>query len=102
MPFLPRIILLSLLLGVTSNLQAAARPDLRPAVFAPGPRSLINLINGEGLMKRGQKDGLVMFDLVVTRLARPHSHTRIAAQPALTSWPTKFLDKCVVLNGYLP
>ncbi len=51
--------------------QGAALPETRPAVFYPGPRSLVNLINADGLMKRGQKDGLIMFDCGVTKLGTP-------------------------------
>lgn len=64
---LPVVVLTSLV----THLQGAPLPQVRPAVFAPGQRALINLINAEGLMKRGQKDGLVMFDLLVTRLGTP-------------------------------
>lgn len=36
-------------------------PEYRPALLGNHPRSLINLINAKGLMKRGQGNGLVMF-----------------------------------------
>ena len=63
----------ALLIALVTPVCAAALPEVRPAVFFPGPRSLVNLINAEGLMKRGQKDGLVMFDLGVTKLGTPYS-----------------------------
>lgn len=40
-------------------------PEFRPALLGNHPRSLVNLINAEGLMKRGQGSGLVMFSCLV-------------------------------------
>lgn len=44
-----------------------ARPQFRPAVLGSGPDSLINRIDGEGLIKQGQKDGAVMFCSIVNK-----------------------------------
>lgn len=41
--------------------------QLRPAVMEPGPHALINLIDGPGLLKRGQGDAIVRFDFFVNR-----------------------------------
>lgn len=73
MQILRRVASCGLIIALGTFVQAAALPDVRPAIFYPGPRSLVNLINAEGLMKRGQKDGLVMFDLGVTKLGQPYS-----------------------------
>ena len=37
------------------------RPRFRPALLGTGPESLINKIDAQDLMKKGQKDGAVMF-----------------------------------------
>lgn len=66
-----RLILLVfvLLAGFTpAVLQAAAGPDSRPALLGHHKRSLINLINADALMKRGQADAIVMFSCGVSNL----------------------------------
>ena len=45
----------------------SAAPQFRPAVLGSGPDSLINRIDGEALMKAGQKDGAVMFSSLVNK-----------------------------------
>lgn len=40
---------------------AQNRPQFRPAVLGSGPDSLVNRIDAEALVKKGQKDGAVMF-----------------------------------------
>lgn len=44
-----------------------ARPQFRPAVLGSGADSLINRIDGEALLKQGQKDGAVMFASMVNK-----------------------------------
>ncbi|MFL6588842.1 MAG: hypothetical protein ACJ8M4_01580 [Chthoniobacterales bacterium] len=48
-------------LVISSSSLIAETPEFRPALLGNFPRSLINTINTESLMKRGQKDGIVMF-----------------------------------------
>lgn len=50
-----------LLLGLSSPLKAEQLPEMRPALIGSGPRSLVDMINTERLMKRGQKDAMIMF-----------------------------------------
>ena len=51
-----------LIFGVLAgNAQAQGRPEFRPVVLGSGPDSLVNRIDGEGLLKKGQKDGAIMF-----------------------------------------
>lgn len=59
-----------LLLGLSGGLKAEQLPDMRPALIGSGPRSLVNMINPERLMKRGQKDAMVMFTCGVTNTGR--------------------------------
>jgi len=62
--------LLSAVLLIVSALRVAAEnlPEFRPALIGNHPKALINLINAQGLMNRGQKDGTVMFETGITEL----------------------------------
>lgn len=66
----PKIILFSILLcaGLPNLSRAESLPEMRPALLSRGHRSLINLIDGQSLMKRGQGDGVVMFSCGVDTL----------------------------------
>jgi hypothetical protein len=55
-----------LILGLSGGLKAEQLPEMRPALIGSGPRSLVNMINTERLMKRGQKDAMIMFTCGVT------------------------------------
>ena len=59
--------LLLLLLGLPVDAIAQTTPDFRPALLGHHRRSLINLIDTNGLMKRGQGDAVVLFSCIVTR-----------------------------------
>ena len=52
---------------------AESLPEFRPALLGQGPRSLINKIDAESLMKRGQRDGLIMFSCGVTETGQGYS-----------------------------
>jgi len=59
---------LLILLGLTVSAHGQAqRPQFRPAVLGSGPESLINRIDAQDLLKKGQKDGAVMFCAVVAK-----------------------------------
>lgn len=47
------------------SLSAEQLPDMRPALVGTGPKSLINLIDTQLLMKQGQTDAMVMFSCSV-------------------------------------
>ena len=55
----------ALVIAATSA-SAAALPDYRPALLGNHSRSFVNLINAQALMKRGQGDALVLFDVAVS------------------------------------
>jgi len=58
-----------LLLGLLAPDGAAeALPEFRPALLGHHKRSLVNLIDTQALMKRGQKDAIVMFECGITKL----------------------------------
>lgn len=46
----------------------AAGPRFRPALIGNGSGALVNVIDTKKLMEKGQRDGLVMFKVWVTRL----------------------------------
>ncbi len=52
----------------TVKLSAQSAPQFRPALLAPGPRSLVELIDGQGLVRRKQGNGLIMFQCGVSQL----------------------------------
>jgi hypothetical protein len=47
--------------AAVSSLKAQPRPQFRPAVLGSKPDSLVNIIDGQGLVNAGQTDGAVMF-----------------------------------------
>lgn len=59
-------ILCSLLAG-TGSIAAEQSLAIRPALLGQGPKSLINVLNSERLLKHGQKDGAVNFTFFVGR-----------------------------------
>lgn len=50
--------------------KAETLPEFRPALLGTYSRSLINTINTESLMKRGQGDALIMFTAGISPLGR--------------------------------
>ena len=54
-------VVLSLWLGLDAAQAQGARPQFRPALLGSSPESLINRINADELMKKGQKNGAAMF-----------------------------------------
>ena len=56
-------------LGVSAlTLSAAGLPEFQPALPVRGPHSLVNLIDTQSLVKRGQGSATVMFNCVVGEL----------------------------------
>ena len=66
---LSAIVLCSLTLCGVAQAQTN-RPQFRPAVLGSGPDSLINRIDAQALLKAGQKDGAVMFAVLVNKEGR--------------------------------
>lgn len=69
MNYLTRLFSLSLLLLAFAPEGLAQ--EFRPALLGHHRRSLVNLIDTEGLMKRGQKDAVVMFSTGVSAAGFP-------------------------------
>jgi hypothetical protein len=55
------------LIGDVTPLRSAELPRFRPALPGSGPEALINQINTQDLLKKGQKDGGVMFCCYVAK-----------------------------------
>lgn len=53
---------------VGADAVAESLPKYRPALLGQHKRSLVNLINTQSLMKRGQGDAIVMFEAGISRL----------------------------------
>lgn len=67
MKSLTRFLSLALLLTSVPDISCAEDlPEFRPALLTNSRRSLVNLINTEGLMKRGQGNAIVMFSCGVS------------------------------------
>lgn len=66
--FFRSIVFLLLLLTLSRAALAESLPKYRPALLGHHKRSLINLIDTQSLMKRGQKDAIVMFECGVSAL----------------------------------
>ncbi len=58
-------LLATLLLVLAVEVEAEPLPDRRPALIGSSADSLVNLIDTEQLMQKGQRDAWVMFDCVI-------------------------------------
>jgi hypothetical protein len=73
-----RFLALSLVLGFPASAAFAEKlPDYRPALIGNHSRSFVNLINAQGLMTRGQGDGLVLFDVAVSATGSSYNGTAL-------------------------
>ena len=77
---LSAIVLCSFALSGLAEAQSAL-PQFRPAVLGSGPDSLINRIDGQALIKAGQKDGAVMFASLVDKEGRAVQSRTYRAMP---------------------
>ena len=86
----------SLFLGATFLTEAETPPPrLRPAVLGSGPDSLVNQIDTQDLLKKGQKDGAIMFCCRVSTTGDVVSSTTYLPVPGsdLLEADAKRLDK---------
>jgi hypothetical protein len=68
MKSIPRLLVCALLLlALREDALAQGLPQFRPALLGHHKKSLINTIDTQGLLKRGQGDGFVMFGCAVSR-----------------------------------
>ena len=63
-----------------SNLHAA-EPRFRPALIGNGPKALINMIDTKKLMEKGQRDGLLNFQCLVSTSGQPVNPVTFRATP---------------------
>ncbi|MDQ6913281.1 MAG: hypothetical protein M3128_10455 [Verrucomicrobiota bacterium] len=67
---------------------AQARPQFRPAVLGTGPDSLVNRINVDDLLSKGQKSGAIQFCAVVAPTGE-----------ATSAWTYHSMPNCEALNA---
>ena len=80
--FLPGYLIIGAsLLFFTQNIPAESLPEYRPALLGNYKRSLINLIDTQALMKRGQKDAVVLFECGVSDQGRGFNSRTFRASP---------------------
>lgn len=84
-PLKTRVVLCVFLVLFASNAYSEASTDMRPALLGNHKRSLINLVNAESLMKRGQTDAIVMFSVGVTQLGSGYNMQVYRGTPNRTS-----------------
>ena len=77
-----------------SSLCAEQLPEMRPALLGTGPNSLINLIDTESLMKRGQTDALVMFTCGVRDIGYPYNIVCFRGTPNSNPLAEEAIAKC--------
>jgi hypothetical protein len=72
------VALLSAGLLLTSTAAEAAKSgSVRPALLTQGPKSLINVLSAERLLKKGQGDAVVKFDFYVDQFGDPDDESLI-------------------------
>jgi len=59
----------------------AAEPRFRPALIGNGPKALINMIDTKKLMEKGQRDGLLNFQCLVSTSGQPANPVTFRATP---------------------
>jgi hypothetical protein len=69
----PLVLFPLLSLFLVSGVLGETLPEYRPALLGRGRLSLVNLIDTESLMKRGQGDAIVMFSCGVNTLGKGYS-----------------------------
>jgi hypothetical protein len=89
----PLFLLLFLTL-ISGRSYAQSLPEFRPALLGRGPRSLVNQINTDSLMKRGQGEGTVMFSCWVSPLGGGHSMQVYRATANTALLQKEILDRC--------
>jgi TonB-like protein len=70
----------SLAIGDLGGLHAV-EPQVRPALIGNGPKALINLVDTEKLMKKGQGDALMNFQCLVSTSGQPVDPVTYRATP---------------------
>jgi hypothetical protein len=88
------LVLASLLSATFGNLAAEQLPEMRPALLGDGPRSLVNLINTEYLIKKGQPDAMVMFSCAVGTTGRGGDMVAYRGTPNSDPLAEAAIDAC--------
>ena len=95
---------LAVLGAPAANLPAEILPEMRPALIGSGPHSLINLINTEELVRKGQRDAwvrlncFILGDGLVNRYDLPTALQKSEGADALK----KEVAKALIATRFIP
>ncbi len=84
-------------LALAQSHATGAEPEFRPALIGNGPKALVNMIDTQKLMARGQNDALIMFDGLVSR-GNPLRYARSAKWHVYRGTPGSELLQQELLN----
>ena len=73
--------------------RAESLPQFRPALLGRHAKSLVNIIDTQGLMKRGQGDGFVMFGCAVSQYGDGYWSRTYRASPNTEALQKEVLDR---------
>lgn len=83
-----------LCLSSASRLIAEQLPEMRPALLGDGPASLVNLIDMQRLMHRGQKDAAIRFSCTVGTSGDAYAPVTYGRSPDSLALTNEFITKC--------
>src|SRR6266446_2128505 len=96
MKFVIRCLFFDLLVSLTlGHSYAQDLPEFRPALLGHGRRSLINMIDTESLMKRGQRDAIIMFSCLVGPLGQGGSMDVYRCSPNSELLQKEAMGRCL-------
>lgn len=88
------IISVMLLAFSQGHLFADDLPEMRPALLGHGPRSLVNLINLQSLMQRGQGNATVIFSCGVDTLGNAGGGEFYRGTPNSNTLGREVVERC--------
>ncbi len=83
-----------LCLSSISGLAAEQLPETRPALLGEGPKSLVNLIDTNRLMQRGQKDAAIHFSCSVGPSGDAYAPVTYGRSPDSLALANEFIAEC--------
>jgi hypothetical protein len=80
-------------IALTPRARAQSSDQFRPALLGRHAKSLVNIIDAQGLMKRGQRDGFVMFGCAVSQYGSGYWSRTYRASPHTEALQKEVLDR---------